>query len=191
MSWDVDHLAVTDTGRAPVHLPAGTGAAAWTLSSHFETVLSAEESGGLLGAAIVTQPVGTATPLHVHTREAEAFFLLEGEMTYRAADETFPVEAGDFIWLPAGIPHAFRVTGRRPVRFLGLSLPSGLFELYDEAGRPAGASRLPTPEEAPLAEDAERWLRLAPKYGIRVLGPTLPDTHDFPRANDPRPLAVR
>jgi AraC-like protein len=112
-------------------------------------------------------------------------------MTYRADDETFMVEAGDFIWLPAGVPHAFRVTGRRPVRFLGLSLPGGLFELYDEAGRPAGAARLPTPEEAPLAEDVERWLRLAPKYGLRVLGPPLPDTHDFPRADDPRPLGVR
>jgi mannose-6-phosphate isomerase-like protein (cupin superfamily) len=191
MSWNIDPSAIADTGPAPVHLPAGTGAASWTLSSLFETVLTGDESGGLLGAAIVTQPPGTATPLHLHTREAEAFFLLDGDMVYRAADQTFQVSAGDFVWLPAGIPHAFRVTGPRPVRFLGLSLPGGLFELYDEAGRPAGASRLPTAEEAPISEDIERWLRLAPRYGLQVIGPPLPDTHESPRADDSRSLATK
>ena len=54
------------------------------MGSLFEHLLPPEESGGRLGVAVVTQPPGIATPLHRHTREAEAFYLLEGEMTYRA-----------------------------------------------------------------------------------------------------------
>src|SRR3954447_5502822 len=111
MDWSPGLTAIPDTGPGPVRRVGGSGARTWALSAHVEALLAAGQSGGLLGAAVVNQPVGTATPLHLHTREAEAFFLLEGEKTYRAAEETFLVEAGDFVWLPAGIPHAFRVTG--------------------------------------------------------------------------------
>jgi mannose-6-phosphate isomerase-like protein (cupin superfamily) len=189
MSWQVEAAAAVDVEPGAVHRQAGAGVATWAMASHFESLLAAGESGGLLGAAIVTQPVGTATPLHLHSREAEVFYLLDGEMTYRAGDDTFEVRPGDFVWLPARIPHAFRVTGVEPVRFLGLSLPGGLFELYDEVGRPAGEARLPTAEEAPLAEDVERWLGLAPSYGLQVLGPPLPPPHDSQRPGEGRPLA--
>jgi hypothetical protein len=46
----------------------------------------AGETAGLLGASVVTQPPGQASPLHVHTLEAEAWFLLQGAMTYRAGE---------------------------------------------------------------------------------------------------------
>jgi quercetin dioxygenase-like cupin family protein len=70
----------------------------------------------------VTQPPGIATPLHTHTREAEAFFLLDGTMTYQAGSTLYRLSAGYLIYLPMGVPHAFRVTGTSPVRFLGLAL---------------------------------------------------------------------
>jgi quercetin dioxygenase-like cupin family protein len=93
------------------------------MGSLFEQLLSARDSGGALGMSLVTQPPGTATPLHRHTREAEVFFLLDGSMTYLAGEQTFRLSRGDFIWLPVGLPHAFRVTGTSPVRFLGLTTP--------------------------------------------------------------------
>jgi len=46
-------------------------------------------------------PAGTATPLHVHTREAEAFYVLDGSLTYRAGEQTHRLSAGSFIYLPA------------------------------------------------------------------------------------------
>lgn len=107
------------------------------MGSLFEHLLGAEESGGRLGVALVTQPPGVATPLHRHTHEAEAFFLLEGTMTYRAGEEVFHLAHGDFIWLPQGLPHAFRVTGDLPVTMLALTEPGGLLGLYDEVGIPA------------------------------------------------------
>jgi hypothetical protein len=81
---------------------------------------------------------------------------------------------GSFIYLPAGVPHAFRVTGDAPVRFLAVVAPGGLMDLYDEVGQPAAERRLPGADGAALPEDIQRWLEAAPRYGIQVLGPPLP-----------------
>ena len=64
---------------------AGEGPGTWVLGSLFERLASGEETGGGFGLSLVTQPPGTATPVHVHTAEDEAFYLLDGTMTYSAA----------------------------------------------------------------------------------------------------------
>jgi len=158
-----------------LHRPAGSGPVTWAMGSLFEHLLSAGDSGGALGMSLVTQPPGVATPLHRHTHEAEAFFLLDGSMTYRAGDETFHLSTGDFIWLPAGLPHAFRVTGSTPVRFLGLTTPGGLMALYDEVGIPALERRLPGVDGLPIGEEIARWNEVGPRYGLQVVGPPLPE----------------
>lgn len=90
------------------------GPATWALGSLFEQVASGADTGGAFGLSRVTQPAGTATPVHVHTREAEAFYLLDGTMAYRAGEADYQLSPGSFIYLPAGVPHAFRVTSTRP-----------------------------------------------------------------------------
>jgi quercetin dioxygenase-like cupin family protein len=148
--------------------------ATWALGSLFERLASGDETGGAFGLSLVTQPAGTATPLHIHTGEAEAFYLLDGTMTYRAGEQTYQLSPGSFIYLPTGIPHAFRVTGTSPVRFLGIVTPGGLMDLYDEAGRPADERVLPEPDAEQLQADIGRWLEAAPRYGIQVVGPPIP-----------------
>jgi len=113
--------------------------------------------------------------MHRHTHEAEAFFLLDGTMTYRAGEETFDLGAGDFLWLPRGLPHAFRVTGERPVRFLAMSAPGGLMSLYDEVGIPAVERRLPGRDGQGVEVEIGRWNEVGPRYGLEVVGPPLPE----------------
>ena len=79
---------------------AGSGAASWALGGLFETLVAGVETDGLLGVSLVTQPAGTAPPMHVHTREAEAWYLLDGTLTYQAGEERVDLEAGGFIYLP-------------------------------------------------------------------------------------------
>ena len=165
---------IDTTQLTALHRPAGSGRATWAMGSLFEHLLSSADSGGALGMALVTQPPGTATPLHRHSNEAEAFFLLDGSMTYRAGDETFHLSAGDFIWLPSGLPHAFRVTGSRPVRFLGFTSPGGLMGLYDEVGIAATERRLPGLDGRPMDKEIARWNEVGPRYGLQVVGPPLP-----------------
>lgn len=150
----------------------GEGPATWAMGSLFERLVSAEQTGGTLGAAIVTQPPGLATPTHVHTREAEAWLVLDGTLTYRAGPELVDLAAGDFIYLPRDVPHAFRITGRTPARYLALAFPGGVLDLYDEVGVPARERRLPDGGIPP--QDIASWNEIAPAYGIRVVGPPIP-----------------
>ncbi len=158
---------------AVVVRPRGTGTATWALGSLYENLVSAGETGGQLGVSIVTQPPGMASPLHVHTREAEAWFILGGTMTYLADDKLVDLGPGDFIYLPRGVPHGYRTTGSTPVRFLALAVPGKLLDLYDEVGSPAAERRLPD-GDAPAGEIA-RWGELAPQYGLRIVGPPIPE----------------
>jgi hypothetical protein len=72
------------------------------------------------------------------------------------------------------VPHAFRVTGTTPVRFLGLVAPGGLMTRYDEVGIPARERRLPGPDGLPIEEEIARWNETGPRYGLSVTGPPIP-----------------
>ncbi|MBX3069908.1 MAG: cupin domain-containing protein [Thermomicrobiales bacterium] len=157
-----------------VFRPGGTGPATWAMGSLFERLALPSETQGL-DVALVTQPPGIATPLHRHTHESEAFFIIEGQMTYRAGDDVYRLTAGDFIYLPAGVPHAFRVTGTTPVRFIGFANPGGLFDLYDEVGIPAVERRLPGADGQPMDVEVAKWDAVGPRYGLEVVGPPLAD----------------
>src|SRR5664279_5207886 len=163
---------VTEGSEVVVRAP-GEGPATWAMASLFEHLATGDETRGLFCMSLVTQPPGLAPPLHVHTREAEAFYLLEGTMTYRAGDETYRLGAGHFIYLPRGVPHAFRITGTSPARFLSLDVPGGLMDLYDAVGLPAAERRLPGTDGRSLEEEIPRWNDMSPRFGVRVVGPCL------------------
>jgi quercetin dioxygenase-like cupin family protein len=162
----------TGSSTGVVSRDSSEGQATWALGSLFQQIITDQETGGY-GLSRVTQRPGTATPVHVHSREAEAFYLLDGTMTYLAGEQTYQLGPGSFIYLPAGIPHAFRVTGDSPVQFLAI-VAGPLMSMYDEVGRPAGQLQLPEPDADELQADIGRWLEAAPRYGIQVIGPPLP-----------------
>lgn len=161
------------TGRVVVRGP-GEGPATWAMGSLFEHLATAADSGGTLGVSVVTQPPGIATPLHVHSREAEAVFVLDGEITYQIGEDRHLLIPGSFVHLPAGLPHAFRIGGTTPARFLSICTPGGLMHLYDEVGIPAAQRRLPGADGLPMPQEIERWNEVAPRYGLSVVGPPIP-----------------
>ena len=166
---------VGTAGRVVVRRP-GEGSATWAMASLFEHLVEGEDSGGAFGLSLVTQPAGIAPPLHIHTEGSEAFFLLEGGMRYRAGDELHELSSGDLVYLPAGVPHAFRV-GAAGVRYLAFTLPARLMGLYDEVGVPATARRIPVAGQDgwTMPEEIARWNEIAPRYGLVVVGPPLPE----------------
>jgi quercetin dioxygenase-like cupin family protein len=154
---------------------AGSGPGTWAMGSLFEHLVTARQSDGRVGISVVTQPPGIATPLHRHTHEAEAMFVLEGHVSYRAGDQVHELTEGSFIYLPQGLPHALRIRGSRPARILALTAPGGLMGLYDEVGVPAREMRLPGEDGLPMAEEIARWNEVGPRYGLEVVGPPIPE----------------
>lgn len=159
-----------DTTAVVIHRPAGEGDAHWAMGSLFEMKLRGEETGGALGLAEVTQPPGVATPLHVHAREAEVFYVLAGTLLYEAGGERHELSAGSTMYLPSGVPHRFRITGDTPARILAMVFPGGLLDLYADVGVPALTRSIPA---LPDPDEFGRWAVAAPKFGLEVLGPPL------------------
>lgn len=88
-------------------------------------------TGGLVTIGEADIPPRTSgPPLHVHSKEDEAYLVLEGILTVRVGDERFAVPAGGLAWLPRGIPHTFANLTDQRVRANGPILPAGLEDMF-------------------------------------------------------------
>lgn len=81
----------------------------WWQGSRMQIKARAEATGGALGVVEASFNRGFGPPLHVHHREDEGMYVIEGEIRFRQADEDFVAGPGTWVWGPRGVPHAFRV----------------------------------------------------------------------------------
>ena len=111
-------------------------------------------------------PPGGGPPPHVHSREEEGFFILEGEITFTANGERIVARAGTFANMPVGTPHSFKNESDRLARMLISVAPAGLEQMFFECGVPLvdGA----TTAAPPTKDEIEKMLAVAPKYGIEI-----------------------
>jgi quercetin dioxygenase-like cupin family protein len=111
-------------------------------------------------------PPGGGPPLHVHSREEEGFYVLEGEITFTIDGQRLVAPAGTFGNMPVGVPHSFTNESNRPARMLISVAPAGLEQMFFEFGvaLPEGA----TTALPPTKEEIEKLLALAPKYGLEI-----------------------
>ena len=121
---------------------------------------TSQETDSTFSLLEADEPPNFGPPLHIHTDAAEAFYILEGEYLVFLESEEFLCPAGTFIFIPAGIPHGFRV-GRFASRKLVLYAPAamvGYFEDLSEAIRNGAA-------------DGEVLGEIADRYSMKVIGP--------------------
>ena len=146
-------------------VPANEGEAIWWFGALAEIKATAADTGGLMTILEMTEPPGMEVPLHVHYREDEAFWLLEGGATITVGDTTVECRAGDYAFGPRGVPHRFTV-GENGCRMLFILTPGGFEGLVREMGEPAQARTLPPPFEP----DMERVAAVGRAYGCELLG---------------------
>jgi mannose-6-phosphate isomerase-like protein (cupin superfamily) len=75
--------------------------------------------------AIIEIAAGRELDEHVHDAEDDAFYIVEGEMTFTFGDEEIAAPPGTFVLVPPDVPHGFRNDGDVPVRMLNLHAPAG------------------------------------------------------------------
>lgn len=146
----------------PVVRRAGEGEKRWFLGGGVWTwKVGSAESGGDLSVVEVEMEGGKSTPLHTHPT-SESMWILEGRIRYRIDGDT-DLGAGDFVLVPAGVPHAFLVLSET-ARVLTIQ-PSCVCEaFYRGSSEPLeGSSRIT--DFARLHESAQA------NGGIEILGP--------------------
>lgn len=141
--------------------------AVWWQGALFNIKARSERTGGALGLVEANLYAGMATPLHVHHREDEAFYILDGEIRFRLGDDEFTAGPNELVFGPREIAHCFKVL-EPGARALVLITPAGLEHMFIEGGVPV------TDVPPPVEYDLEHVKALARKYGFDIVGPPLP-----------------
>ena len=113
---------------------------------------------------------GTEPPPHVHTREDELFYVLEGEFHVYVGKEAFKVGTGECVFLPRFKPHAFVIRSPQ-LRVLALFTPAGLEEAFRGMSSPAQRLELPTRAVTYSTGDLKQTEQRLSEYGARFLTP--------------------
>lgn len=159
---------MTFTESIAYSLKAGKGRPIWFLGGLLTWKVVSVNSKGLYELVEQRGPHGFGAPVHLHQSETEAFYVLNGDMTFILDSKKVYASEGDFIFVPSGAKHAF-VVDSPEARFLTVIAPPGLESFFDEIGEPAKALRLPPPSKgiAPLHQIEE----IAVRYGQKFFGP--------------------
>ena len=113
----------------PVFIPAQSGKVLDSLGvTH---LLTSQQTGGACYLFESTFDPETGNRLHVHGREDEIAYVLEGALEVRLPAETRSLEAGGVARLPKGLPHAIRNPLKTPSRYLFIAVPGGLDLWFD------------------------------------------------------------
>lgn len=142
----------------------------WFMGMLIGFLADSRETGGRFGLMEFVGRKGDEPPRHVHHREDEAFYVLEGEITCYVGEETYEAGPGTFVFLPRDVPHSF--TGETDVaRVLVLVVPGGFEEFFrtPQFSEPARTPELPPPLTGP--PDVEALMAEMERYGCETVGP--------------------
>jgi quercetin dioxygenase-like cupin family protein len=153
----------------PLAVRKNEGEARWWFGALAEIKATAADTGGQMTIVEVTEHPGAEAPLHVHHRDDEAFWVLEGDVTFEVGDATIEASAGDYVFGPRDIPHRFTV-GDRGCRMLFILVPGGIEDVIRATSEPAQSRTLPPPpEEQPTPEEMEGLKAIVKEHGYELL----------------------
>jgi mannose-6-phosphate isomerase-like protein (cupin superfamily) len=119
-------------------------------------LIDGEETDG--GFSLLEHPMSPralAAPLHIHTREDEYTFVLEGKVGALLGDDVLVAEPGDLVWKPRNQWHTFWNAGDEPARILEIIAPAGFEKFFRELSEMGGA----------INADPEELTALGDRYG--------------------------
>lgn len=135
----------------------------------YRFLVTGEDTNGKYALWEALVPPGGGPPPHVHSREEEGFYVLDGEITFTVNGERIVAGTGTFANMPVGTPHSFRNESDRPARMLISVAPAGLEQMFFECGVPLAEGSATA--QPPTNEEIGKLLAIAPAFGIEMLLP--------------------
>lgn len=144
----------------------GEGRTIAVVGDVYRFLATGDDTGGKYALWEALVPPGGGPPPHVHSREEEGFYILEGEITLTIDGKRLVASAGMFANMPVGTPHSFKNESDKPARMLISVAPAGLEKMFFEVGVPVPPGA--TTAAPPTKEEIDRLLAAAPRYGIQI-----------------------
>lgn len=145
-------------------LAATEGEARWWFGQLAVIKSTAKDTAGGHTLVEITVGPGYETPLHIHHREDEAFWMLDGSATFTVGDETVEAGPGAYLFGPMHVPHKWKA-GPTGARLLYLFAPGGFEDLIRETSVPARQLVPPPPDVGP----PENVVEIATRFGVELL----------------------
>ncbi len=150
----------------PTLKKAGEGRTIGVVGDIYRFLATGEDTDGQYALMEAIVPPGGGPPPHIHSREEEGFYVLEGEITFQLGEERFLAGAGTFANMPVGSLHSFKNESNKPAKMLISVAPAGLEKMFFEVGVPLVEGT--TTALPPTKEEIEKLLLIAPNYGVEI-----------------------
>jgi quercetin dioxygenase-like cupin family protein len=148
----------------PTVLRSGEGDARWWFGQLAVLKATGESTGGAYTLVEINVAPGYRTPLHVHHREDEGFWVIDGHATFTVGEETIEAPAGTYLFGPRDVPHWW-MAGPDGAHVLYLFTPSGIEALIEDMSVPALALTPPPRDVTPPRNAPD----IARQYGCEIL----------------------
>jgi quercetin dioxygenase-like cupin family protein len=144
---------------------AAPGLSTWYAGCLVTPLAEGVDTGQQLSCWEVVIRKGMEPPPHTHSHEDEAFYVLDGNWTFRVGDRAIDAPPGTWVWLPRDVQHAWSVDADG-ARALAFSFPGGLIEaMFRPFATPAADLTLPpVPADLPIGEMVALHQRLGVRY---------------------------
>jgi quercetin dioxygenase-like cupin family protein len=145
-----------------IAVPSGEGKALLVLPGETVTLkaVSADTNGAYTLIEVTDEPQA-GPPMHLHRREDEAFYILEGTFAFQVGDRALTATAGCFMTAPKGVPHSYKNIGTTPAKMLTLFVPAGIENFFEDLSKLTAAGTL----------DIDSIVAVAAKQEIEVVPP--------------------
>jgi mannose-6-phosphate isomerase-like protein (cupin superfamily) len=142
----------------------------WFLGDLIQPIITTQMTQGRFMMALTHSKAGSEPPLHEHAGEDEIFYILEGRISFWAADTSVTLGPGDCILMPKEVPHIFQVDPQSEAKWLVMSAPGGLDDFFRAVAIPAD---YPAPQKGWRMDHAteERLENACQRFSITLLAP--------------------
>jgi quercetin dioxygenase-like cupin family protein len=133
------------------------------LGTEMAIKVDGESTGGAMAVIEATVPAKHGPPLHIHSREDEMFYVIDGQFRIVHGEHSMEVSSGEVAFLPRNMRHTYQNIGDGAGRLLVTITPAGL----------EGFFRKVSERDLSAPQDMEELQALAKEYGLEFVGPPL------------------
>jgi quercetin dioxygenase-like cupin family protein len=143
----------------------------WVLGDIFTLLITGAETDGEYAVVEVLSPPEGGPPIHLHTKEIEGIYVIDGEFSIQQGENVTVSKPGAFLHLKKVIPHAYKYIGNSSGRLLLEYLPAGFENFFAEVGIRIENENTFSPPSADTI-DIPRIMRIANEdYGLNIMEP--------------------